>query len=70
MVLWGFWIDAYFNGLPARVAILLHDTETGYGLAFNLRATLAALFLTPRGSCSCVRRGAATVARSSTGRWG
>jgi 4-amino-4-deoxy-L-arabinose transferase-like glycosyltransferase len=46
MALWGFWIDAYFNGLPARVAILLNDTETGYGLAFNLRAMLAALFLT------------------------
>lgn len=44
--LWAFWIDAYFNGMSARVAILLRDTETGYGTSFHLRAMLAAVFLT------------------------
>jgi 4-amino-4-deoxy-L-arabinose transferase-like glycosyltransferase len=46
MVLWAFWIDAYFNGMSPRVAILLRDTETGYGTSFHLRAFLAAVFLT------------------------
>jgi 4-amino-4-deoxy-L-arabinose transferase-like glycosyltransferase len=46
IVLWAFWIDAYFNGMSARVAILLRDTETGYGTSFNLRAFTAAAALT------------------------
>lgn len=46
IVLWGFWVDAYVNGMSARVAILLRDTETGYGTSFSLRAFVAALFLT------------------------
>jgi 4-amino-4-deoxy-L-arabinose transferase-like glycosyltransferase len=46
LVLWAFWFDGYFNGMSARVAIALRDSETGYALAFNLRAFLAALFLT------------------------
>jgi 4-amino-4-deoxy-L-arabinose transferase-like glycosyltransferase len=32
--------------MSARVAILLRDSETGYGTSFRLRAVLAALFLT------------------------
>ncbi len=46
IVLWAFWIDAYFNGMSPRVAILLRDTETGYGTSFHLREVLAAVFLT------------------------
>lgn len=46
LALWAFWIDAYVNGMSARVAILLRDSETGYGTSFHLRAVLAALFLT------------------------
>ena len=46
IVLWAFWIDAYVNGMSPRVAILLRDSETGYGTSFNLRAILAALLLT------------------------
>jgi 4-amino-4-deoxy-L-arabinose transferase-like glycosyltransferase len=46
LALWAFWIDAYFNGMSARVAILLRDSETGYGTSFHLRAFVAALFLT------------------------
>ena len=46
IALWAFWIDAYVNGMSARVAILLRDSETGYGTSFKLRAILAALFLT------------------------
>jgi 4-amino-4-deoxy-L-arabinose transferase-like glycosyltransferase len=46
IALWAFWIDAYVNGMSARVAILLRDSETGYGTSFRLRAVLAALFLT------------------------
>lgn len=44
--LWAFWIDAYVNGMSARVAILLKDSETGYGTSFRLRAVLPAVFLT------------------------
>ena len=46
LVLWGFWVDAYVNGMSPRVAMLLRDSETGQGVSFNLRATLAALALT------------------------
>ena len=46
LALWAFWIDAYVNGMSARVAILLRDSETGYGTSFRLRAVLAALLLT------------------------
>ena len=46
IALWAFWIDAYVNGMSARVAILLRDSETGYGTSFRLRAVVAALFLT------------------------
>ena len=46
IALWAFWIDAYFNGMSARVAILLRDSETGYGTSFRLRAVVAALLLT------------------------
>lgn len=46
IALWAFWIDAYFNGMSARVAILLRDSETGYGTSFRLRAVAAALLLT------------------------
>ena len=63
LVLWGFWIDAYVNGMSPRVAILLRDTETGYPTSLRLRAFLAAVFLTqappapPAGSPSaCPRR--------------
>ena len=46
IVLWAFWIDAYFHGMSTRVAILLRDSETGYGTSFNLRAFTAAMALT------------------------
>ena len=46
IVLWGFWIDAYINGMSTRVAIFLRDTETGYGTSFRLRQMVPALFLT------------------------
>lgn len=46
ILLWAFWIDAYFNGMSPRVAILLRDSETGYGTSFNLREFLAAALLT------------------------
>jgi 4-amino-4-deoxy-L-arabinose transferase-like glycosyltransferase len=46
IVLWGFWVDAYFNGMSTRVAILLRDSETGYGTTFHLRAFASAAFLT------------------------
>jgi len=46
VALWAFWIDAYVNGMSTRVAILLGDSETGYGTSFHLRAVVAALFLT------------------------
>jgi len=46
IVLWAFWIDAYVNGMSLRVAMLLRDSETGYGTSFSLRAILAALSLT------------------------
>jgi 4-amino-4-deoxy-L-arabinose transferase-like glycosyltransferase len=46
ILLWAFWIDAYVNGMSPRVAILLRDTETGYGTSFRLREVLAAVFLT------------------------
>ena len=46
LVLWAFWIDAYVNGMSPRVAIILRDSETGYGTSFNLRAFLGAAFLT------------------------
>ena len=46
IVLWGFWIDAYINGMSPRVAFLLRDTETGYATSFRLREMLAAMFLT------------------------
>ena len=46
IVLWGFWIDAYVNGMSPRLAMLLRDSETGHGVSFNLRAVLAALALT------------------------
>jgi len=46
IALWAFWIDAYINGMSARVAILLRDAQAGYGTSFNLRSMLAALFLT------------------------
>ena len=46
IVLWAFWIDAYLNGMSPRVAIMMRDSETGYGTSFNLRAMLAALALT------------------------
>jgi 4-amino-4-deoxy-L-arabinose transferase-like glycosyltransferase len=46
IALWAFWIDAYFNGMSARVAILLRDSETGYGTSFRLRAIVPALLLT------------------------
>ncbi len=45
IVLWAFWIDAYVNGMSPRVAILLRDTETGYGTSFNLRHFVAAVSL-------------------------
>jgi 4-amino-4-deoxy-L-arabinose transferase-like glycosyltransferase len=70
LVLWGFWIDAYINGMSPRVAFLLRDSETGYATSFRLREMLAALGLTVLwicGSCWCVPRGAATGAPSSTG---
>ena len=46
LVLWGFWIDAYINGMSASIAIFLDDTETGYGTSFRLRAVIPALLLT------------------------
>lgn len=46
ILLWAFWIDAHFYGMSARVAILLRDSETGYGMSFDLREFLAAVFLT------------------------
>jgi len=46
LVLWAFWIDAYVNGMSPRVAIVLRDSETGYGTSFHLRAFLGAVFLT------------------------
>lgn len=46
IALWAFWIDAYINGMSARVAILLRDATAGYGTSFSLRAMLAALLLT------------------------
>jgi 4-amino-4-deoxy-L-arabinose transferase-like glycosyltransferase len=46
IALWAFWIDAYVNGMSARVAILLRDAQAGYGTSFNLRNVLAALLLT------------------------
>ncbi|HVE48452.1 MAG TPA: hypothetical protein VNG69_02405 [Casimicrobiaceae bacterium] len=45
IALWAFWIDAYINGMPPRIAMILRDSETGYGLSFNLRAFLAAALL-------------------------
>ena len=46
IVLWGFWIDAYVNGMSPRVAFLLRDSETGYATSFRLREMVAAVFLT------------------------
>ena len=46
IVLWGFWLDAYVNGMSPRVAFLLRDSETGYATSFRLREMLAAIFLT------------------------
>ena len=46
IALWAFWIDAYINGMSARVAVLLRDATAGYGTSFSLRAMLAALCLT------------------------
>lgn len=46
VVVWGFWIDSYVNGMSPRVALLLRDTEVGYGTSFKLAAVLAAASLT------------------------
>jgi 4-amino-4-deoxy-L-arabinose transferase-like glycosyltransferase len=46
IALWGFWVDAYVNGMSPRVAILLRDSETGYATSLKLRVVLAAVFLT------------------------
>jgi 4-amino-4-deoxy-L-arabinose transferase-like glycosyltransferase len=46
IALWAFWLDAYFNGMSARVALFLRDTETGYGTSIHLRTIVPALLLT------------------------
>jgi 4-amino-4-deoxy-L-arabinose transferase-like glycosyltransferase len=46
MLMWGLWIDAYVNGMPANVARLFRDTETGYRPSFHLGTMLAATGLT------------------------
>ncbi|MFO1325122.1 MAG: hypothetical protein U1F15_13805 [Burkholderiales bacterium] len=46
LVMWGFWIDAYVNGMPANVARLFRDTEVGYRPSFHLGTMLAAVGLT------------------------
>ena len=46
VVMWGFWIDAYVNGMPANVARLFRDTEVGYRPSFHLGTMLAAVGLT------------------------
>jgi 4-amino-4-deoxy-L-arabinose transferase-like glycosyltransferase len=46
IALWAFWVDAYINGMSARVALFLRDSETGYGTSFRLRAVVPALLLT------------------------
>ncbi len=46
VLLWGLWIDAYINGMPANVARLLRDTEVGYRPSFHLGTILAAVALT------------------------
>ena len=46
MMAWGFWIDAYVNGMSPRVAQLFRDSEAGFRTSFHLGAMLAALFLT------------------------
>jgi 4-amino-4-deoxy-L-arabinose transferase-like glycosyltransferase len=46
MLMWGLWIDAYVNGMPANVARLFRDTETGYRPSFHLGTMLAATALT------------------------
>ncbi|MCC7041012.1 MAG: hypothetical protein IT516_11955 [Burkholderiales bacterium] len=45
-LMWGLWIDAYVNGMPANVARLFRDTEAGYRPSFHLGTILAALALT------------------------
>ncbi len=46
VVMWGFWIDAYVNGMPGNVARLFRDTEVGYQPSFHLGTMLAAIGLT------------------------
>ena len=46
MLMWGLWIDAYVHGMPANVARLFRDTETGYRPSFHLGTMLAATGLT------------------------
>jgi 4-amino-4-deoxy-L-arabinose transferase-like glycosyltransferase len=46
MMAWGFWIDAYLNGMSPRVAQLFRDSEVGFRTSFHLGAMLAAIFLT------------------------
>jgi 4-amino-4-deoxy-L-arabinose transferase-like glycosyltransferase len=44
--LWLFWVDSYVNGMSPRVALILRDTETGYGVSFRLAAVVSAMLLT------------------------
>ncbi|MCC7326422.1 MAG: glycosyltransferase family 39 protein [Burkholderiales bacterium] len=46
VVMWFLWIDSYVNGMPANVARLFRDTETGYRPSFHLGTMLAAIGLT------------------------
>ncbi len=46
VALWLFWVDSYVNGMSPRVALILRDTETGYGVSFRLAAVVSALLLT------------------------
>jgi 4-amino-4-deoxy-L-arabinose transferase-like glycosyltransferase len=46
IVLWAFWVDSYVNGMSPRVALLLRDTETGYGVSFRIGTVLPAALLT------------------------
>ncbi len=46
LMLWLFWTDSYLNGMSPRVALILRDTETGYGMSFRLAAVSSAALLT------------------------
>jgi 4-amino-4-deoxy-L-arabinose transferase-like glycosyltransferase len=46
VLVWLLWIDARFNGMSSRIAVLLKDTEIGFQPKFHLGTILLAISLT------------------------